>query len=220
MTDVRVKPQQQSVSRANDGGGWVAWRSLRDGAGIVVPWVTALILEGRCFAADAGKVDSLLTIMTTYADTSKTIFVDVPDGTAMIPLQANFTFGATGGAIDYAKLFVSETLNGVGGTETLITPRNLLLGETSPATTATAAHTASSAVDTVTGTEVTLLSWYVGQDLDAVGISPVLYWSCAESGATCIGLNGSSFNLACFCNTSGTGCGQLIWAELPESAIL
>lgn len=217
MSNIYGFAQQQNVSRSADGGA-VGLRATRDGSLISVPWVMALVLEGRVFSADGGKADGLLTIMTTYADTSKTIFVDVPDGTAMIPLMADFTFGATGAAIDYAKLFVSPTLNGVAGTETVITPINWRL-DSPVATAATAAHTASSETDNVTGVEVTMLNFYCNQDLDATAIGPNFHWSIGQDGFAPVGVDGASFNLALLCTTSGTGCGSLAWAELPESAI-
>lgn len=218
MAEMNIHAQQKNVGRGQDGQ-IVGLRGLRDGTLYNLPWYMALVLEGRVFQAQAGKPDALLTIMTTYADTSKTIFVDTADGTAMIPFAMEFTFGAAGAANDYFKFFTSPTVNGIGGTETAITPINLLMGTTTPATASIAYHTASSETDTVTGLEVTMLQLYVGQDIDAVAIRPDSRWSVARDGFAPVGLDGCSLNLACYCATSGTGCGSLTWAELPESAI-
>lgn len=218
MANMHIFAQQKNVGRTTDGNP-VGLRGLRDGTLYNLPWYMALVLEGRVFQASGGSADSLLTIMTTYADTSKTIFVDTADGTAQIPFAMDFTFGATGASIDYFKLFQSPTLNGIGGTETEITPINLLMGTTSPATASIAYHTASSEVDTVTGVEITQMQFYTSQDLDGTSLSPRYHWSLQEDGFTAVGQDGCSFNLAVLCSTSGTGCGSLTWAELPESVL-
>ena len=220
MADLYVKAQQQNVARQTDGQ-WTALRGLRDGSAIVVPWFQALVLEGRCFAAHAPNPGAAgLTIMTTYADTSKTLFVDIPDGTAGLCLVAEAGLQATGGAVVNAYLFTSGVLNGTGGTETILTPVNLRT-DAPIATGATVAHTADSEADNVDGTEIVLAQFSTGQDLDATSIEPVVIkYEAARAGVTPVLVDGSSINVTVFTTTSGTGRVTAIWAELPESAFL
>ena len=220
MSDLRAFAQQQNVNRASDGT-WVALRSLRDGAAIVCPWYQALVLEGRVFHTEAPNVGAAgLTIMTTYADTSKTLFVDIPDGTASIPLKAQAGFQATGAAVDNAYAFTSDTLNGTGGTETALTPINAR--RDAPITSgATVAHTADSETDTVTGAEYVLSQFSTSQDLDATSIFPtVIDWSVAKDGFAPVILDAGSFNIVMFATTSGTGRVAASWAELSESVFV
>ncbi|KKN55508.1 hypothetical protein LCGC14_0581830 [marine sediment metagenome] len=212
--------RQGSVTRVNDGS-WVGLRALRDGAAVLCPWYQALVLEGRCFSAAApGTYDHAgLTVMATYADTSKTVAVDIPDATAGIPLYMEGSFLATGGAVVHASGMVNTALNGTGGTETEISELNLRL-DNPVSSGATAMHTVSSAVDNVDGTERVLFHFATSQDLDAVALDPrSSLWSIGEVGLAPVVLDASSINLVMFTTTSGTGFGLVAWAELPESAI-
>ena len=219
MSALRVYAQEQSVGRSAEGA-WVALRATRDGSPIVVPWYQALGLEGRVFqAASAVGADATLTLVTVaaLADTVATIAADIPDGTACIPFEADFTFRATGAAIDIYQLFMAQAVNGVAGTETAITPRNLR-GDNNIATAATAMHTASGEADNVDGTEIVLQLFSTSQDLDATGIDPERHWSVVKAGFAPVLWDACSFNLIAAATTSGTGQGFLTWCELPESA--
>ena len=221
MSDLYVKAQQQNVSRATDGQ-WTALRGLRDGSVITVPWFQALVLEGRVFSAMAPLVihGTALTIMATYADTSKTLYADIPDGTAALCLQGQLEFQATGGAVVNAYLFTSGTLNGTGGSETAVTPVNLRL-DAPIATAATVAHTGTSEADNVSAAAgiVLLASFSTSQDFDATSIEPnVLRYEAARVGVTPVLVDAASINVVGFTTTSGTGRAFLTWAELPESA--
>lgn len=217
MTDLRVYAKQTDVGRQRDDT-WADLRASRDGSPIVCPWYQAIVLEGRAFQA-GNDPGTELTLMTTYADTSKTLFVDIPDGTAAIPLKVTASFVAAGAALMELYAFVSLTLNGVGGTETLLTPTNLR--SDSPLTSgAVAAHTVDSAVDTVTGTEIFLSSQGpLTLDADAIEISPVLIdWSVGRHVVTPVVLDAGSLNVVIFAPTSGTGRADIMWGEFPETA--
>ena len=96
MTDLRVYAKQTDVGRQRDDT-WVNLRASRDGSPIVLPWYQALVLEGRAYQI-GNDPGTELTVMTTYADTSKTLYVDIPDGTAAIPLKVQYSFAASGAA--------------------------------------------------------------------------------------------------------------------------
>ncbi len=217
MTDLRVKAKQMDVGRQRDDT-WADLRASRDGSPIVCPWYQAIVLEGRAFQA-GNDPGTELTLMTSYADTSKTLFVDIPDGTAAIPLKVTASFVAAGAALMELYAFVSLTLNGIGGTETLLTPTNLR-GDSPLTSGAVAAHTASSATDTVTGTEIFLSSQGpLTLDADAIEISPVLIdWSVGRHVVSPVCLDAASINVTIFAPTSGTGRSDIMWGEFPETA--
>lgn len=216
MTDLRVRAKQTDVGRQRDDT-WVNLRASRDGSPIVCPWYQAIVLEGRAF--QVGNDPGTELVIAAYADTTKALFVDIPDGTAAIPLKVQYGFVAAGATLHEFYAFVSLTLNGLGGTETSLTPTNLR--SDSPLTSgATAAHTADSAVDVVTGTEIMLSTQGpLTLDADAIEISPVIIdWSVGRHVCTPVVLDAGSINLAIGAPTSGTGRGDIMWGEFPETA--
>ena len=222
MPDFYAKAQQQNVTRNADGN-QVQVRALRDGALIVVPWYQALVMEGRVFQAiGPSPLDATgltLVALASYADTVSSIFADIPDGTAFLPLEIHGSFLATGGAVSHQIGFISDTLNGTGGTETAVTPLNLR--RDSPVSSgATAAHTASGETDKVTGAEVILFHRSAGIDIDSVSVEPSVSWSAVRAGVTPIGLDAGSINFTMTVTTSSTGFVQIAWAELSESVFV
>ncbi len=216
MTDLRVYAKQTDVGRQRDDT-WVNLRASRDGSPIVLPWYQALVLEGRAFQI-GNDPGTELTVMTTYADTSKTLYVDIPDGTAAIPLKVQYSFAAAGATLAEFYAFVSLTLNGGGGGTTL-TPTNLR-GDSPLTSGATCEHTATSLTDNVTGTELFLSSQGpLTLDADAIEINPtVIDWSVGRHVVAPVVIDGGSINNTAFMPTSGTGRGDIMWAEFPETA--
>ncbi len=216
--DIRVFAQQENVGRGNDGQ-LVGLRALRDGSAIVCPWYQALVLEGRCFsAAGPGTYDHTgLTLGTSFATDEHAMTVDIPDGTAAIPLYAEASFLATGAAIVNAAFHVALAVNGTAsGTE--VSTLNLRLDNPLPSA-ATAQFTVNSGIAVIDGTERLLFHFSTAQDLDATVINPRRTWSVADAGYAPVAIDASSLNLAMTAGTSGTGFGLVGWAELPESAI-
>ena len=223
MSDFYVKAQQQSVARATDGQ-WTALRATRDGAPIVLPWFQALVFEGRCFNITGPEFVTVeytgmtLLALASFGDDDATIYADIPDGTAGIPLAISHHFKATGAAISHVLAFVSDTLLGSGGTETACTIRNLRR-DSPVASAATAAHTATSETDHVTGAEVVLYTWHTDADIDATAdFGSNFYWNAATNTVVPVVLDGGSISLNMAPTTSGTGFANMTWAELPESA--
>ena len=225
MADLYVRAQQQSVGRGVDGT-WLALRATRDGSPIVMPWLQALVLEGRCFSAPAPQPSTInitgLTVLAgaSLGDDDKLLYVDIPDGTAFLPLEVRVSSLVTGAAIAQYLVFVSPTLNGTGGSETAITPINLRL-DSPVSTAATAAHTADTEVDVLTGVEVWLLHDVTSFDIDAaVGFENNRVWNVQNAPVAPVGVDGSSLDVQLYQVTSGTAFAQATWAELPESAFL
>ncbi len=216
MTDLRVKAKQNTPPRANDNS-WVALRGLRDGTPIVLPWYQALVLEGRAFSATA-SAPGATTTTPAYVDTVKQLYADIPDGTAAIPLRVEGSFAVVDGTLVEAYAFVSLTLNGTGGTETVITARNLRVNN--PITSgATVAHTASGEVDNVTGTELMLTTFppFTLDMGDADVPQRVLDWSIGLHDHSPVMLDGSSLNIVLADPNIGTGRADMQWAEFSES---
>lgn len=222
MSGVYVKTGLITPNRRTKDDGWVELRATRDGAPIVMPWYQALCMEGCVFHANANTaMFTGLTLLAhaSYADTAKSIFVDVPDGKAALPLEIYFCFLATGAAIVHYASYVSPTLNGVGGTETAITISNMNL-QAPQTSSATAAHTADSETDTFAagaGGEVMLSRFSTSQDLDGVGLDPRVIWRAQESAIAPLLLDGASINVNGSPTTSGTGFGWVNWMEVAES---
>ncbi len=216
--DIRVFAQQENVGRGNDGQ-LVGLRALRDGSAIVCPWYQALVLEGRCFsAAGPGTYDHTgMTLRTTHATDEAAVTVDIPDGTAAIPLYAEASFLATGAIIVNASFFVGLQPYGEASA-TGVAALNLRLDNPIPSG-ATAQHTNNSGVTVIDGTERMLFHFATAQDLDATVINPRRTWSVADVGYAPVAIDASSLALTMTAATSGTGFGLVGWAELPESAI-
>ena len=163
MSDLRVMAQQLNVGRVVDSQ-WASLRGTRDGSPIVVPWLQALVLEGRVFQAlGPERLTVAFTPMTLLrlvdqADTSAALYVDIPDGTACLPLKAWVSFRATGAAIVAADGTLSDSLIGTAGTETATTIRNYHRGSPVPSA-GTAGHTATAEADHVTGAEIVLFQF-------------------------------------------------------------
>lgn len=220
MADLRVFAKQRSAQRGKDGD-WVNLRATRDGAPIVLPWYQALVMEGHVYQVIApSPMDATgLTLATSYADTTKTLYVDIPDSNAAIPVDMQAVFLATGAAVDHVLMFVSPTLNGTGGTETAVTPVNLALDKPNNSG-ATAAHTATGEADVVTANEVLLKRWATNQDLDATSIQPDIVWTIGQWGYAPVVIDAGSLNLVQIATTSGTGFAIITWINLDESWIL
>lgn len=214
MVNPRVYAKQMDVARATDDT-WVALRATRDGSAIVMPWYQALVLEGRVFQGTASAVIAEITPATTYADASGTLGIDIPDGSAAIPLKCEVTVALTT-AGNEVYFFTSRVLNAVGN-GTTVTPRNLRVDN--PLTTrASVEHTITTAGDTVTQTEVMLHS--VGPmtlDIDAVGISPrIVDWSVGLHCVAPVIIDAGSINVTLVDGT-GTARVDCNWAEFAES---
>ena len=223
MSDLRVYSKQIGPSRATDDT-WVALRGTRDGAAIVVPWFQALALEGRVFkvigpeAVTRSVTGMTLLALASFGDDDASLYVDIPDGTAVLPLAVSWQVKATGAAIGHVMAHISDTLLGTGGTETACTIRAYHRG-VPVSSVGTAAHTADSEVDHITGAEVELYRVGTDQDLDGVALEPFGFWNANDAGLAPIGVDGASFFVDIVWTTSGTGFASLTWAELPEAAV-
>ena len=224
MADDRVFAQQINVGRSTDGI-YVAKRGLRDGAAIVVPWIQALVFEGRCFGVHFGDI-------TTPIAGHAAIDADQPDGavyfaatgTSVLPLRiaAAMETGATTLAQGGMMCAVSN-INVGAGTSTSRTANIINLKQTSVGITGAAAaaqaYTGNGTDPLTAGNFLELERVSAVIDADAVTsgiIPPVLRWDANEGVAPLLEdicsilLYGEA--------AANTLFGSMLWAELPSSA--
>jgi hypothetical protein len=111
-----VFAQQSSVERDSDGA-LKGLRGTRDGSAIFANWVQSLILEGRGFGAGIGLLSAAEALPNAQVITTlrPTLWIDVPDGTAIVPFFAAFQVEDTGGdAALEATLGLHGTAPGAG----------------------------------------------------------------------------------------------------------
>ncbi len=216
MSNMRVRVKQNTPTRFKDDS-WVELRGLRDGSPIVMPWYQALVLEGRAYQATASGVAAEV-VTAAFVTTSRELFVDIPDGTAAIPLKVEGSFAVVDGTLVEAYAYVALSLNGTGGSDTEVTPRNLRVD--SPNTSgANAGAAASSKVAVVAGTEI-FLSTHAPVTLDLGGKDlnqKLIDWSIGLHDHAPVLLDAASINLVLHDPNVGTGRGDIAWAEFSES---
>ena len=232
--DGRIQARQLNVGRVTDGQ-FTALRATRDCSPIVLPWLQALVLEGRVYQAFGGG--SQVTTTTTgtavagaATDADGDLFVDLPAGLAMLPLEVYFSTQVTSPTITANVAikwwaFMSDTLNGTGGTETLAFIRPLNRATPVPSG-ATAAHTSSGQTDHVTGAEVHLFKDVTEFDMDGsvgLGMDNNRHWTVRHSTVAPVGVDGVSLNLALLTadvDDTTTVWTQATWAELSQNMIV
>lgn len=125
MSDERVYAKAQSVSRATDDT-WVALRSSRDGAPIVLPWYVALAIEGKCYQVQLGTITAPLTGDVLITDTKAESAAEAATGYVLLPYKLNAEIEALGGTLPQVCLkSVGALITTLG---TAFVPLNLKLG--------------------------------------------------------------------------------------------
>ena len=102
MSDLRIRRQVSSVTRATDDDKWMNLRGTRDGAMISADWLTAMALEGRCYGINTGIDTSPDVFTAAYTAAKPDILVTVPTGTTIIPvfIQVNMEDTGTAAVMD------------------------------------------------------------------------------------------------------------------------
>lgn len=98
-----------SVSEGND----VYVRSLRDGTLLSAEWIMAQTIRGRLMCAQAGLLSTAITWEATATNdqTKPAMFIDVPSGTTIFPLEISLYMEAYGTSAQ----FECEAITGTGG---------------------------------------------------------------------------------------------------------
>ena len=196
----------------------------RDGAGIVIPWFQALVMEGRCFGMHAGSVTTPIAGHAAIDADQPEAAVWFADGTAGIPLsiRAAMETGATTLAQGGMMAAISNIAIGAG-TSTAFTPFNLNLTAAGYTTGATAAlaYTVNGTDPLTAGNFLELARASAVIDADAATsgiIPPTLEWSVAREGIAPIIQDIGS--ILCYGEAAAnTLFATILWAEIPESAL-
>lgn len=142
---IYVKAAQDSeIARATADGGFKPLRGLRDGTALVVPWIQALVFEGRVFGAHAGSITTGIAGHASVDADQPEMAVRVPDGTEALPLYLSAeaqSFETTLGI--HGLMFAVSNIDVGNGTSTAATEVLNLRLDSPQAVASTVRHTYS-----------------------------------------------------------------------------
>ena len=200
-------------------------RSMRDGTLFTQEWVMAMALEGRMFCAQAGLLTTAITWTATATNdqTKPAMFLHVPNGTTVIPLEIRLYMEAYG----TDALFEVAMLTGTGavsasGTAMTITnmrtdaPITSLCTATSDITGGTA-PTAN--ISSFYASGVQLVTTVATSDDASMRTPDEWVWSLKSSGYAPV-IKGAGQLLVTQGSQAGTGFGKIIFIELPTSYLI
>lgn len=113
MAFLKLKARQTSaISTASEGADVYA-RGLRDGTLLSADWILAQTIRGRLMCAQAGLLTTAITWTATATNdqTKPAMFIDVPAGTTIFPLEISIYMEAYGTNAQ----FECEAITGTGG---------------------------------------------------------------------------------------------------------
>ena len=123
-----VKVTQQLPSYDRDGT-FKQLRAIADGSQVVVPWLQALVLEGRVWQVSVGSGTTPVGDGTTYAIARPMLTIGAPTGASVMPIRVDITLDTPLSAADNDEtefLIAIDRLSQVtGGAATEETPFNL-----------------------------------------------------------------------------------------------
>lgn len=125
MSDIRVYAKSVAAPRATDDT-WVALRSTRDGAPIVLPWHAALAIEGKVYQVRLGTITTPLTGDVDITDAAAEAAAEAASGYVILPLAVQVTVEALGGTLPVAAFKSAGALITTLGTA--FVPLNLKIG--------------------------------------------------------------------------------------------
>lgn len=218
MSTLNILAQQQNVRRKADGLP-IELRGTRDGSPFSADWFTALALEGRVFVANGGTDTSPITFAGAYDPDAADFVIDVPDGTAIIPISIEVNLQVTGASLFEVIMLASRTLAATTS-GSAITPVALRSdAPISTNTTVTAAVGAAGMTDPNTAGSYEFYRSGYPSDPDVAGNpNPRYAFSALREGVAPV-IVGAGSLVVYAAGTGGSGFITAIWAELPESAI-
>ncbi len=216
--DLRGIAQQQGVSPAAEGT-FVGLRTTRDGSFYRIDPFIAAALEGRMFIAQLGSASTPSAAMDAYDADRPEMVVDVPDGTAIIPVSIHVDIQTHGATLNETIALASRTNVEADANLTAITINPIRTDNPGPGS-------SCSAFGTITGNQTDPTTagrvecWRSGNptDFDVAGEStPTLVWSAKRFVPPLIVGAGS---LSIYCSgTTPTGFITVVWMEYPESVL-
>jgi hypothetical protein len=216
MADMRVFAKQNSVGR--NPNSTVGWRGTSDGSGIVVPWVTALALEGRVFQANIGSASTPVSFAKTAYDSDQPqLVVDVPSGTSILPLKIELHLEDSAGTDNEIMATVSTTIVGAG-TSTAVTQKNQR--SDSPITSGCSVYSlyTGNGTDPTVHTEI-WRSGYAFAD-STTNPRPVFTYDVEEHPRVVIVGAGALVIYIVGTTTAPAGYLKVVWAELPSATAI
>ena len=113
MALMKAKARQTSAISVGSEGDDVYLRGLRDGTILTAEWIMAQTIRGRLMCAQAGLLSTAIswTATATNDQTKPAVFIDVPSGTTIFPLEINLYMEAFGTNAQ----FECEAVTGTGG---------------------------------------------------------------------------------------------------------
>lgn len=219
MSDMRVYGKQFNVAAGADGT-WVGLRGLRDGSVVEVPWVQALVLEGRVFGVQAGGVTTPIAGHAAIDADQPEIAVRVPSGASVVPLSARMAMETGATTLAQGGMMVAVSGIDVGaGTSTSFTP--FPLNFNAPRASSCLAHhtyTGNGTDPLTAGNHIELARVSAVIDADAATsgiIPPTLKWTAFDDIAPLIAQVGSFLGYGEA--AANTVFATLIWAEFDAS---
>ena len=94
-TELLARKSVSPIRETADGKKDAVWSTL-DSALITVPYLQALVMDGRVFHARVGSSSTAITLDADWANTDPDISLDVPAGTTVIPLVVRVVLDAFG----------------------------------------------------------------------------------------------------------------------------
>lgn len=186
-------------------------RLTRDGALFTANWYLALLLEGKVWAASFGSQGSAITGVTSAAPLQPSANLDIPTGTAVIPVSFNLTATAMAGTVTNFRLRGGSGLVGAG-TSTAVTPQNMNQNfTTASGCTARQAYSGNGAAQTLT------VDLFSASALAASGVPATFLW---QPQMPMILKGPASINLDSQATTTApVFYAQLVWIELPSTLL-
>ncbi len=196
---------------------------LKDGSAVAIPWVQAMVLKGKVFHAYIGSATTPVTLDASYAATDPDISLDVPDGTAIIPLRITAVVEAYGTTALFETFSLcTKTLAAASG-GTVFTPINMALRSSNGS--ACACYTAPTVTD---GNTTGAFELYRNTQAKAVTISTadddstwqhnIHEWTYMQAGYAPV-LHGEASLQTWVIAQASSGYIQYVWLELPETEL-
>ncbi len=227
MSDLRIRRQVSSVTRATDDDKWMNLRGTRDGAMISADWLTAMALEGRCFGVNSGTDTQAVTHNAAYAATEPDMLITVPSGTTIIPVMIQVNFEDTSTAIAVDCMAVATSVYDAVTTDTDLTIHNMRMDAPNDSLCqAVAVVTGTTALTPLAGNFIEFWRGVAGVAEDAFGgnATPTnelitrTAWNIKDSLVPPVIVGEGSLYIY-MSGTKGVGFCTAIWVEVPSTSI-
>jgi len=224
MAFLKLKARQTSaISTASEGADVYA-RGLRDGTILTAEWILAQTIRGRLMCAQAGLLTTAITWTATATNdqTKPAMFIDVPSGTTIFPLEISLYMEAYGSD----ALFECAAMTGTGG----VSAGGTAMAITNMRTDAPYSTNCTATSDITGGTACTAnisSFWATGLQMTATiasadDASPrqesLHVWRYKDSGY-CPIVVGAGQLMVTQGSQAGTGFGKIIFIEVPTTEI-